>query len=106
MLLPVHRGGHVVTIGMNYFVRAGKEKIFEDACARVVEVMQETSGHDRSEVYRKIGEGSPIYLVVSRWTSEDAFRAFVASDAFKKVTNWGALNILDGPPRHTTYREG
>jgi len=96
----------VVTIGMNYFVRAGKEQVFEDACARVVEVMQGTSGHDRSEIYRKIGEGPAIYLIVSRWSSEDAFRAFVASDAFKKVTSWGALNILEGPPRHTTYREG
>jgi heme-degrading monooxygenase HmoA len=43
---------------------------------------------------------------VSRWESEAAFNAFVASDAFKKVTNWGRENILAGPPRHTTYREG
>jgi sulfofructose kinase len=39
---------------------------------------------------------------VSRWQSEDAFNAFVASDAFKKVTSWGKQNILAGPPRHTT----
>ncbi|MEZ4291320.1 MAG: hypothetical protein R3E53_12605 [Myxococcota bacterium] len=25
-------------------------------------------------------------------------------DAFKKVTNWGAMNILRGRPQHTTYR--
>lgn len=96
----------MVTIGMNYSVRAGKEKIFEDACARVIEVMQGTGGHERSELYRRVGDGSPVYLIVSRWSSEDAFRGFVASEAFKKVTSWGALNILDGPPRHTTYREG
>jgi heme-degrading monooxygenase HmoA len=96
----------VVTIGMNYFVRAGKERIFEDACAHVVEVMQGATGHDRSEIYRKLGEGTPTYLIVSRWGSEEEFQAFVASDAFKKVTSWGALNILEGRPRHTTYREG
>ena len=100
------RGGSVVTIGMNYTVRAGKEKVFEDACARVVEVMQGTSGHEKSEIYRRIGEGPATYLVVSRWSGEEAFRSFVSSEAFKKVTSWGALNILEGPPRHTTYREG
>jgi len=28
----------------------------------------------------------------------------VASDAFKKVTNWGAQNILEGRPSHTVYQ--
>ncbi len=96
----------MVTIGMNYSVRAGKEHVFEDACARVVEAMEGTAGHDRSEIYRRTGEGPPTYLIVSRWSSEQAFREFVASEAFKKVTSWGALNILEGPPRHTTYHEG
>jgi heme-degrading monooxygenase HmoA len=92
---------------MNYFVRAGKEKVFEDACAKVLDVMQGMSGHDRSEIYRKLGgDEKPTYLIVSRWSSEDAFKDFVKSEAFKKVTSWGALNILEGPPRHTTYHEG
>jgi heme-degrading monooxygenase HmoA len=47
-----------------------------------------------------------VDLIVSRWDSEDAFRAFTASEKFKKVTSWGRENILSGPPRHTTYREG
>jgi heme-degrading monooxygenase HmoA len=45
-------------------------------------------------------------LIVSRWKSEQAFRDFIASDAFKKVTDWGKQNILAGRPRHTTYNEG
>lgn len=89
---------------MNYFVRPGKEQVFEDACARVVEVMSEIDGHDQSQIYRRVGE-EPVYLIVSRWESEDAFRAFVASDQFRKVTDWGRENILSGPPRHSTYRE-
>lgn len=95
----------MVTIGMNYFVREGKEQVFEDACARVVETMQGIEGHDESHIYRRIGGGDPVYLIVSRWDSEKSFRDFVASDAFKKVTSWGKENILTGPPRHTTYRE-
>ena len=96
----------MVTIGMNYQVLPGKERVFEDACDRVVETMQGVDGHDESHVYRRIGDGEGVYLIVSRWESEEAFEAFIASDAFKKVTNWGKENILAGRPRHTTYREG
>lgn len=93
----------MVTIGMNYYVRAGKEKVFEDACRKVVETLQAAEGHDESKIYRSIESGDPEYLIVSRWSSEDAFQAFIRSDQFRKVTTWGAENILTGPPRHTTY---
>ena len=96
----------MVTIGMNYSVLPGKEKVFEDACARVVETMKGIDGHDESHLYRRIDGSDRVYLIVSRWASEAAFAAFVASDAFKKVTSWGRENILAGPPRHTTYQEG
>ena len=96
----------MVTIGMNYFVLSGKEEIFEGAVANVVETMRGIEGHDTSQLYREVGEGDPTYLIVSRWNSEKAFDDFVASDAFKKVTNWGKQNILSGRPRHTTYQEG
>ena len=94
----------MVTIGMNYAVREGKEKIFEDACARVVQTMGGIEGHSESRLFREVGPGSRHYLIVSVWSSEQAFRDFVASDAFKKVTNWGAENILEGRPSHTVYR--
>jgi heme-degrading monooxygenase HmoA len=96
----------LVTIGMNYFVIPGKEQIFEDACTKVIETMGGIDGHDTSSLYRQIAkaESEPIYLIVSRWTQESAFNEFIASDAFKKVTNWGALNILSGRPQHTTYQ--
>lgn len=94
----------MVTIGMNYFVIPGKEQIFEDACANVIETMKGIDGHDTSSLYREVGDGEPVYLIVSRWQNEQAFKDFIASDAFKKVTNWGALNILSGRPTHTTYQ--
>ena len=95
----------MVTIGMNYRVRAGKEEVFERAFARVLEALREAEGHDTSQLYRAVANGSREYLIVSRWNTEPAFREFVRSEAFRKVTDWGAENILEGPPRHTTYRE-
>ena len=94
----------MVTIGMNYSVREGKEQVFEDACARVIQTMGGIDGHAESKLFREVGAGARTYLIVSLWSSEQAFRDFVASDAFKKVTNWGAENILEGRPSHTVYR--
>ena len=94
----------MVTIGMNYFVIPGKEKVFEDACANVVETMGGIEGHETSSLYKEVSDGEPTYLIVSSWKDEQAFKDFVASDAFKKVTNWGAMNILRGRPQHTTYQ--
>jgi heme-degrading monooxygenase HmoA len=98
----------MVTIGMNYQVLPGKEETFEAACQRVLEVMKGAAGHDSSSVYRRVdgGASGAEYLIASRWSDEQAFRDFVASDAFKKVTSWGLANILAGRPSHTTYREG
>ena len=95
----------MVTIGMNYQVLPGKEQIFEDACANVIQTMGGIDGHDESEIFRSVSSESPAYLIVSRWQSEQAFTDFIASDAFKKVTNWGKENILRDRPRHTTYQE-
>jgi heme-degrading monooxygenase HmoA len=95
----------MVTIGMNYRVLAGKEEQFEGACKRVLDLMGEAGGHDNSQIFRRIDGGDrPEYLIVSRWTDEPAFRSFIASDAFKKVTSWGKEHILSARPTHTIYR--
>lgn len=96
----------MVTIGMNYQVLEGKEEVFEGACRKVLEVMGEADGHDDSQIFRRVdgGDGAQ-YLIVSRWSDEAAFERFIASDTFKKVTNWGRENILAGRPSHTTYSE-
>jgi heme-degrading monooxygenase HmoA len=97
----------MVTIGMNYRVLEGREEVFEGACRKVLEVMGEAEGHGDSQIYRRVdGGGDAQYLIVSRWSDEDAFTRFIASDTFKKVTSWGLANVLAGRPSHTTYREG
>jgi heme-degrading monooxygenase HmoA len=94
----------MVTIGMNYRVLEGKEEIFEAAFERVLEATRGMLGHAETRLYRCVGEPRE-YLIVSRWEDQTAFESFMRSDRFAKVTNWGLKNILDGPPRHTTYRE-
>jgi heme-degrading monooxygenase HmoA len=96
----------MVTIGMNYLVLEGKEEVFEGACRKVLDVMHEADGHDDSQIYRRVDSGENAqYLIVSRWSDEDAFTRFIRSGTFKKVTSWGLSNVLAGRPSHTTYRE-
>jgi len=97
----------MVTIGMNYDVISGKEEVFEGACKKVLDVMNEAEGHDNSQIFRRVDiHESAQYLIVSRWKDESAFNEFIASETFKKVTSWGLANVLAGRPSHTTYHEG
>lgn len=93
----------MVTIGMNYKMIPGKEKVFEDAFTKVLGVMNEMEGHSKSFLYCDVND-KQSYLIVSEWNSEDAFNAFIQSDKFKNVVNWGKENILAGRPSHTVYK--
>jgi len=93
----------MITVGMNYEVLPGKEKVFEDAFAAVLEVMRKDPGHANSALYRNVQDPG-VYVILSEWTSEEAFQAFIRSEKFAKVANWGRENILRGRPSHTVYR--
>lgn len=94
--------GQMVTIGMNYKVLPGKEEIFEKAFNNVLNVMAEIEGHTESFLFKDVNSPTS-YLITSKWTAEDAFKEFIASERFKKVADWGKENILAGRPQHTVY---
>jgi len=94
----------MVTIGMNYKMIPGKEKIFEDAFNKVLKVMNGMEGHSESFLYKDVNDAQS-YLIVSDWSSEEAFNGFIASDKFKNVVDWGKENILAGRPSHTVYKK-
>ena len=93
----------MITIGMNYKILPGKESNFERMFANVIKDLQEADGHTRSLLYCDVFN-KQSYLIVSEWSSEDAFDAFITSEKFKNVTNWGEENILANRPEHTVYR--
>ncbi len=92
----------MITIGMNYHVIPGKEGQFENAFEAVTNVLSKAAGHDASRLYRDCKEPNK-YLIISQWSDEAAYRAFVTSEAFRNVTNWGASEILMGRPSHQVY---
>ncbi len=92
----------MVTIGMNYRVLPGKEEIFESAFRKVIHAMASIEGHTSSNMYRDIDDAN-TYVILSVWSDKTAFDAFIASDTFRNVANWGKEQILAGRPLHTTY---
>ncbi len=94
----------MVTIGMNYKIIPGKEEVFENAFKSVIKVMSEMEGHTQSNLYKDVND-SHSYLIVSDWNSEEAYNAFIKSDKFAGVVDWGKENILAGRPSHTMYRQ-
>lgn len=93
----------MITIGMNYKVLPDKGEHFERMFNNVLHGMQGATGHSQSSLYRDVNDPY-TYLIVSEWHSEDAFDAFVQSERFKSVTDWGKENILADRPVHTVYR--
>jgi heme-degrading monooxygenase HmoA len=88
---------------MNYKVIPGKGETFVNACNGVIEAMEGMEGHTKSSLYRDVKEENS-FLIVSDWADKDAFDAFISSEKFKKVTNWGKEQILAGRPSHTVYK--
>lgn len=92
----------MVTIGMNYEVLPGKEETFETAFNKVVKAMAGVAGHVESQMYRDINTPRR-YLIMSQWNDRGKFDAFIASETFRNVANWGKEQILSGRPRHEVY---
>lgn len=92
----------MVTVGMNYDVIEGKEAAFEAMFAKVLELMQTLPGHEHTQLYRAVNDPR-AYLIVSQWTEQRNFDAFVQSEQFAKVADWGKSQILSKRPRHDIY---
>ncbi len=93
----------MVTVGMNYQVIEGKGQEFEDKFNAVMDALQGADGHTTSALYKDVNEANS-YLIVSEWSKEEAFTAFIRSEAFRAVTDWGKEQILSERPHHKVYK--
>ena len=87
---------------MNYQVREGKERVFEDAFHGVLQAMQDMPGHIRTQLYRDL-DNPRSYMICSEWESREAFNTFMGSERFTRVAHWGAEEVLEGRPQHEIF---
>lgn len=96
----------MITVGMYYEVIKGKEGEFEEKFEAVTQALDGSPGHLQSLLYHQVKKPNS-YTILSEWDSQDAFKAFIQSDGFKEVTDWGKAEILEGRPHHKIYgKEG
>ena len=94
----------MITVGMNYHVVPGKADAFENAFRKVIHALREAAGHSETRLFKEVDDPDH-YLIVSDWGDKAAFEAFVSSDAFRAVTDWGKEQILRRRPEHRVYGE-
>lgn len=92
----------MVTVGLYYDVKPGKEQTFEEAVDKVLDVLSQNPEHVKSFLYHRVREPNS-YAIISEWSSRDAFSSFVTSEVFKQVTDWGKAEILERRPSHKVY---
>ncbi len=92
----------MITVGMYYEVKPGKEGEFEEKFEAVTNVLESQSGHVQSFLYQQVKKANS-YAILSEWDSQDDFTSFIQSDIFKQVTDWGKAEILEVRPRHKVY---
>ncbi len=93
----------MITVGMNYHVLPGKQSDFEGKFAAVITALKAAPGHTNSTLWKDVADDAS-YLITSEWNDEEAFKSFIASQAFRDVTNWGKEQILSGRPQHKVYK--
>jgi heme-degrading monooxygenase HmoA len=93
----------MITVGMNYHVIEGKQQVFEDKFAAVIDALNGAEGHSTSTLWKDVSDNAS-YLITSEWSDEQAFSDFIRSDAFRAVTNWGKEQILSSRPQHKIYK--
>jgi heme-degrading monooxygenase HmoA len=94
----------MTTIGMYYDVLPGKEAEFKNGFAGVAAALKKTAGHVESRLFEDVGEPGR-FMILSRWNSPADFQAFIHSEAFARVTDWGKREILRSRPVHQVYKD-
>ena len=69
----------------------------------MTQALNAAEGHSNSTLWKDVADDAS-YLITSEWSDDSAFQAFIQSDAFREVTNWGKEQILSDRPRHKIYK--
>jgi heme-degrading monooxygenase HmoA len=87
---------------MYYDVIPEKSGMFTSKFQEVIKLLNTIEGHKVTYLYQRVDDPDS-FAVLSEWDDREAFLAFVKSDTFRSVTQWGKEQVLRGAPRHKIY---
>ncbi len=91
----------MITFGMNYDVKEAYIEPFLKVCHDVLNAMGSFNGHVSTVIYQNIDKPRS-YMIYSEWETNEDFRGFMTSQAFKDVQNLG-MEMLEERPKHKMY---
>jgi heme-degrading monooxygenase HmoA len=91
----------MITFGLNYDVKEEYKDQFLQVSRDVLKAMPGMKGHVNTVLYSNVD--SPLsFLIYSEWETNEDFKAFVTSQAFKDVQNM-SKDMLTDRPKHQIY---
>ncbi len=91
----------MITFGLNYDVKQEGIEEFEKIAQTVLGAMGSFQGHVNTVLYTNVNKTNS-YLIYSEWETNEDFKAFMSSQAFKDVQNM-SVDLLENRPRHKVY---
>ena len=73
----------MITVGMNYVVKDGKQGAFEEKFDAVLKALRSAAGHVDSHMYRDV-QNDCSYVIISEWSQQAAFAEFIRSEASRR----------------------
>lgn len=91
----------MITFGLNYDVKPTYVDEFVRISREALALIHTLEGHVQTVLYANVDQPNS-FLIYSEWENDDHFRAFMKSDAFKKVQTM-TVDMLEQRPRHKMY---
>ncbi len=91
----------MITFGLNYDVKPEHVEEFVKITNTVLTAMGEIKGHVNTVLYSNVAKPNS-YLIYSEWETDEDFKGFVTSKAFKDVQSMSA-DMLENRPKHKIY---
>jgi heme-degrading monooxygenase HmoA len=91
----------MITFGLNYDVKDEYIADFLKISREVLKAMPGMKGHVNTVLYSNVDDPNS-FLIYSEWETNEDFKAFVTSPAFKDVQNMSS-DMLKNRPKHQIY---
>ena len=94
----------MMTIGLQYEVRQGKEDQFKKVFAGVIVTLPKMHGHVATRLFEDVLEPGN-FLLMSRWKLLRDFKTFARGEGFQRISEWAKAELFRGEPRQQVYKE-
>ena len=91
----------MITYGFQYDVKNDKREDFLKVANAALNAMLTMDGHIETKLFEDVNKPNS-FMIYSEWATNNDFKTFMNSEAFKAVQN-AARDMLKARPKHKMY---